>query len=523
MRIRALAKPADARMPEMIGIPVFEGEDSLPSTPGLPPAPAARAALEHKDFRGTLGEAFLAYSGGGAKAIRVLLVGAGREEGFSSERLRRIAAVVHRRARSLGLRRAGVDLRPLSRRSAAAEAGRAMAEGAVLAGYEFRAFRAAENGRPSAPLEEYVAYYGGDLAAFRKGCEVGSVVAECANWARELGDLPANVVTPTFLAEKAKEAAREHGLVCRLLGPDDLRKEEMRAFLAVAQGSGEPPQLIVLEHRVAPGRRPICLVGKGLTFDSGGISIKPSSKMDEMKYDMCGGAAVLGAVRAAAALAFDVPLVAIVPATENMPGGRAQRPGDILRAKNGVTIEVLNTDAEGRLVLGDALAFAERYDPQAIVDLATLTGAVVAALGHQAAAVVGTNEELVARIREAGETSGERVWPLPLWDEFVDLVKSQVADVKNIGGDGAGAGTIVGAAFLKHFVGKTPWAHLDIAGVAWGMKARDYYERGATGFGLRLLVRLLEDWKPLAGGEDGRRSARRSSPARGRYSPRGAP
>jgi leucyl aminopeptidase len=268
----------------------------------------------------------------------------------------------------------------------------------------------------------------------------------------------------------------------------------MNALLGVAKGSAEPARFIVLEYRGgAKEHPPVALVGKGLTFDSGGISIKPAEKMEEMKSDMAGGAAVMGAIMAAADLRLPVNIVGLIPATENLPGGRAYKPGDILKSLSGKTIEIISTDAEGRLILADALTYAERFKPVAIIDLATLTGACVIALGDLAIGMLGTDKELKNKLRDAAEKTGERVWELPLWEDYHELIKSDVADFKNTGGRPGGA--ITAAAFLSKFIGKSPWVHLDIAGPAWLTKDRSYIPKGATGIGVRLLVQFLKDWQ----------------------------
>ncbi|HJO00299.1 MAG TPA: M17 family metallopeptidase, partial [Nitrospinaceae bacterium] len=255
----------------------------------------------------------------------------------------------------------------------------------------------------------------------------------------------------------------------------------------------EPPAFIILEHRGgAKNDPPVVIVGKGITFDTGGISLKPPANMDEMKMDMSGGSVALATLFAAAALKIPMNVVGLIPASENMPGGTAIKPGDILKSMSGKTIEVLNTDAEGRLILADALTYAARYKPKAVIDLATLTGAVIVALGHQAAAVLGNNDELTNRLQQCGEVTGERLWPLPLWPEHEKAVKSDIADLKNIASPGVGAGTITGAAFLKAFAGEQPWCHLDIAGTSWSGEDKPYTPKGASGFGVRLLIRFLE-------------------------------
>ena len=311
--------------------------------------------------------------------------------------------------------------------------------------------------------------------------------------ARDLVSHPGNVATTGYLAAAAHGVAERHGLTCRVLERDELEKLGMNALVAVGKGSAEPPRLIVLEYRggIAKGR-PIVLVGKGITFDSGGISIKPGAGMEEMKTDMAGAAAVLGALEAAAGLKLPVNLVAIIPTAENMPDGRAYKPGDVLASMSGLTIEITNTDAEGRLILCDALHYARtNYKPVAMIDLATLTGACVVALGHEASGLMGSDQRLVDRLKKAGERCNERLWELPLWDEYGEVMKSDIADLKNAGSrDG---GSISAGWFLKQFTGTTGWAHLDIAGTAWSDKSRPCSPKGATGVGVRLLVEYLRN------------------------------
>ncbi|MDX1650684.1 MAG: leucyl aminopeptidase, partial [Myxococcota bacterium] len=323
------------------------------------------------------------------------------------------------------------------------------------------------------------------------------ILAESQNEARDLSNEPPNALPPAALAREARRIAKETGLKARVLEPAELRRRGFGAMLAVAQGSTNTPRLIVLEHNAPPRgkasrarRRTVCLVGKGVTFDSGGLSLKPSASMVKMKHDMSGAAAVVGAMRAVALLKLPLHVVGIVGAVENLPSATAYRPDDILTSLSGRTIEVTNTDAEGRLVLADALHYARtEFEPEAMIDLATLTGACVIALGSWAAAVLGNHERLSRHVVEAGEATGERYWPLPLWDAHREFMKSTIADVKQTGG--REAGTITAAAFLAHFAGDTPWAHLDIASVAETENPRPGQPKGATGFGVRSLVELL--------------------------------
>jgi leucyl aminopeptidase len=300
---------------------------------------------------------------------------------------------------------------------------------------------------------------------------------------------PGNVCTPTYLAEQAQALGRAHGFAVTVLGPAELRAEGMGALLAVSQGSAQEPRFMVLEYRGAGDAAPVVLVGKGITFDSGGISIKPAANMEEMKYDMSGAAAVLGTFETLGRLRPALNVVGLISSSENLPSGTAVKPGDVIKSHFGKTIEIVNTDAEGRLVLCDALSYARRYKPAAVIDAATLTGAVVIALGNQASAVMGNDEALAAEVRDAGERAGERCWPLPLWDEYRDLVKSDIADVKNSGG--RGAGSIAGGWFLREFVEGYPWVHLDIAGTAYTETESAFQSKGPTAFGVRLFSEFL--------------------------------
>jgi leucyl aminopeptidase len=375
-----------------------------------------------------------------------------------------------------------------------------MAEGAVLASHRSDAWRTRrEDERPPVSRTTLLVERTGDLAAAREAAEIGVVLAECQNLSRRLSNEPPNVLTPETLAKEARKVAAEAGLSCRVLDVAEMRRRKMGALLGVGQGSQHPPRLIVLEHKPKRGRtRPtVCLVGKGITFDSGGISIKPAGGMHEMKHDMSGAATVVGALRAAALLDLPLHLVGVLAAAENMPGGEAYRPGDILTTMSGLTVEIQNTDAEGRLVLCDALHYARTtWEPAAIIDLATLTGACVVALGSWTCGLFGNHEGLVDAIRRAGDAAGERAWPMPLLDEHREQMKSPVADLKNVSGS-RDAGACTAAAFLSRFVGDLPWAHLDIAGTAYTSKPGPCQPYGATGFGVRLLVQLLQEWPRL--------------------------
>jgi leucyl aminopeptidase len=316
----------------------------------------------------------------------------------------------------------------------------------------------------------------------------GAAIGEGTDLARRLAMMPGNLCTPEFLADTAAELAKRFGLEHTVLGRAEMEKEGMGAFLCVAQGTPQDPKLIVLEHKGAKGK-PVTLVGKGLCFDTGGISIKPAQGMESMKFDMCGAAGVLGAMLAIAAMKLPVHVVALIGSTTNMPSGTAVKPGDVVKASNGKSIEIINTDAEGRLVLADVLAYAKRYDPAVVLDAATLTGACVIALGHTATAVLGSDDAVVEEVLAAGKRSGELAWSLPMWDDYKELIKSDVADVKNSGG--RPAGTITAALFLKEFADGYPWAHLDIAGTAYAEGDLTYIPKGPTGIPVGLFVEFV--------------------------------
>jgi len=463
-------------------------------------------ALRSGDFRGREGQTAVLYPDGRDTPERALLVGVGPAEGLSAESLRRAAGRTVQAAAARSARRVAL-VAPTLRGLKAPDAVRAMAEGAVLADYRFDAYkRRSENGPVSVRRIALVLERVGDLRAARRRAQEAAVVAECQNVARRLSNEPPNRLPPAALAREAQKVAREVGLRCRVFDVAELRRRKMGALLAVGGGSTHPPRLVVLEHNAPRGRsgrtrRPtVCVVGKGITFDSGGLSIKPAMGMPDMKHDMSGGAAVVGILRAAALLKLPLHVVGVVPAAENLLGSKAYRPSDIVRSASGRTIEILNTDAEGRVVLADGLHFAtSEYQPEAVVDLATLTGACIVALGSHASGLMGNDDALVERLRKAGELSGERVWPLPLFEEHRKAMKSEVADLRNTGGRDAGASTA--AAFLQAFVGDVPWAHLDIAGTANSDSAGPYHPKGATGVGVRLVTEMLRSWS-----EGGRRA-----------------
>jgi leucyl aminopeptidase len=503
MKVSVVARPAREVPADLLALPMFQLPDKgwkLPT--GVAAVDRAldgalALAVASGDFRGKRGQSHLAYTDGKITAQRVLLVGLGEEEKLDGEALRRAAGEAVQAAGARKARRVAV-LAPRTRRRAAGAIAQDLAEGAVLGSYRFDRYQSEKDDGKPADACALVFEDAKARRAAREGARVGTVVAESQNVARDLSNEPGGDLPPAALAREAGRVARDTGLRFRALGVPELKKKKMGGILAVGGGSSRPPRLIVLEHgrkaKSGRGRPTVCLVGKGITFDSGGISIKPSPAMDEMKHDMSGAAAVVGALRAAALLDLPLHVVGLSPAAENLPSATAYRPGDVVKTSSGKTIEVLNTDAEGRVVLSDALHHGRtEYEPAAMVDLATLTGACVIALGPWASGMMSNDDALAERVKEAGETSGERVWPLPLWDEHREAIKSKVADIKNTGG--REGGTITAAAFLSHFTEGTPWVHLDIAATAWTQKPTPIQPFGATGVGVRLLVEFLRQFR----------------------------
>jgi leucyl aminopeptidase len=453
---------------------------------------AVSRLLKRGDFRPKAGSTAVLYPDGGLKAERVILVGLGKSSELTADRMRLAAGKAAVTGRSAGAQDLSIAFDGI--KLDAETFGQAVAEGAMLALYRFLRYKTGDdNGKKDLEKITIIASRTAIAAGLQKGARTGEIVASSAAMVRDMVSSPAADMTPAVVAAMARGLAKRYRLHLQVLERDRMSKLGMGALLAVAAGSARPPKFIVVEYR-GGGKRPwIALVGKTITFDSGGISIKPSENMDKMKDDMAGGAAVLGAIGNAAALRLPLNVVALLPATENMPGGSAYKPGDVLRTMSGRTIEVLNTDAEGRLILADALTYACRYKPAAIVDIATLTGACRIALGQEASGLLGNDAKLIGRLRAAGELSGERVWELPLWDGYCEQIKSDIADMKNTGGrDGS---VITAACLLSKFVEKFPWAHIDIAATAWTDKDRAYTPKGATGMGCRLLTQFLRDYQ----------------------------
>ncbi len=449
--------------------------------------PDVQRAIATGDYKGKKDETLLVYSSG--KAQRILLVSVGKASEITRSAVRRAAAIAAKRTRSLGTTTFSMAVTKEARGSlGAAELAQVLIEGAAQGGWQFTELKKQpEDPRPDLESVELV-IDAGDKTAAEAGRRIGDAIAAGYLFTRNLQMQPGNVCTPSYLAEEARKLAAAHGFKATILDKAQIKKEGMGALLAVAQGSAEEPRFIVLEYAGGSGP-PVALIGKGVTFDSGGISIKPASNMEDMKFDKSGATAVLGTFEVLGRLKPKINVVGLIPATENLPSGTAIKPGDVVKSHLGKTIEIINTDAEGRLILCDALSYARRFKPVAAIDAATLTGAVVIALGHHAIGMLGNDEGLLAEVRDAGERAGERCWPLPLWEEYRELLKSDVADVKNSGG--RSAGTIAGAWFLREFVDSFPWVHLDIAGTAYLEGESASHAKGPTGIGVRLFTEFL--------------------------------
>jgi leucyl aminopeptidase len=426
----------------------------------------------------------------GLKASRLLLVGAGKREKFDMAVLRKVAGAALRYLKSRGVKQFAFVLRE----NESAETGaQAVAEGALTANFESDKYKTDKKDAKSVDSIALTGFSEQERAAAEKGLARGRVIADSQNFARDLVNEPSNKLTPKTLGEKAEAMAKEAGLSVDILDEKRIADLKMGALLSVAQGSVEPPRMMVVTYtppNPKPGAPVIGLIGKAVTFDTGGISIKPSDGMEKMKYDMAGGATMLGVMRALAALKPNVKVICVVPSTENMPGGRAQKPGDIQTAMSGKTIEVLNTDAEGRLILADGIHYAKQLGATHLIDAATLTGAIVVALANVNVGVFGSDQPFTDKFLASAKAAGEKMWQMPLDDEYREFIKGTVADIQNIG-SGKGGGAITGAMFIKEFAGDSPWIHLDIAGTAWNDDAKPWLAKGPTGVALRTLIHLV--------------------------------
>ncbi|HEV8482129.1 MAG TPA: leucyl aminopeptidase [Blastocatellia bacterium] len=490
MKITACRTNLNEIKEDVLIVPVFAGETprdgALALLDTLSGGSVSRA-YDVGDIDGKKDRWTLLYNGAETGAQRLLFYGAGKLNDARPIDVQRMAGAA---IRLLGERRV-VSVAFLVRDKLNGESARAIVEGAALGLMDGDLLKSKEE--DTRRIEALTIVSESPTADIESAVAVGAIMAEATNFARALAYEPGNTMTPTALARSAQEMAAREGLQVETLGEEQMKELGMGALLAVSRGSAEPATLTMLTYN-PDGDPPvngdiIALVGKGITFDSGGISIKPALNMEEMKYDMGGGAAVIGAMQVIARLKPSVRVMGIVPASENLPSGRAVKPGDVVRSLSGKTIEVVNTDAEGRLILADAITYAINHGATHIVDVATLTGACAIALGEVRAGVVGSDQALIDELVKAGEECGERLWQLPLDKEYSTLIKSDIADVKNVGNRSAGA--ITAAAFLKHFTGSLPWAHLDIAGTAWLEHAKPYMAKGATGFGVRVMANFV--------------------------------
>jgi leucyl aminopeptidase len=439
-------------------------------------------------MEGKLGATLVLHGVPNVACERVMLVGLGAESGFGDKQYREAIAAAIKALNATGAADASLHITEIG--AIKRDVKWRVANAVAVAGdtvYRFEQMKSKPDAaRPALRRLALGAGAKSGLARASAGLEEGLAIAHGVSLAKDLGNLPPNVCTPTYLADQARELAKRYRMKATVLEAEDMEKLGMGALLSVARGSAQPPKLIVLEHRGgAKAQKPVALVGKGITFDTGGISLKPASEMDEMKFDMCGAASVLGTLKAVGEMRLPINVVGVIPTTENMPGGRATKPGDIVTTMSGQTVEILNTDAEGRLILCDALTYASRFEPAAVIDIATLTGACVIALGHVASGLYANDEALAKEVLAAADAAFDRAWHLPLWDDYQEQLKSNFADFANIGG--RPAGSVTAACFLARFTKKFRWAHLDIAGTAW----KSGREKGATGRPVPLLTQFL--------------------------------
>ncbi len=497
MRINVEVSRPEEKVTPLLALGIFENqEDISPNQRGVNEGLGDMLnEILKGEFQGKIENTYLLRTNSQVSPVRILLVGLGLQEEFTLTEVRRASGRVALISKDLGLQSLCLELF-LGKGLIQFDIAKSIIEGLELALYSYDRHKTEET--PGVVVEDatIILQSDDDMKAVEEGSRVGDISARATILARDLANSPGNFCTPSKLSEVAKEMADRHSIKTSIIDKEEMTKMGMGGIPAVSQGSVEPPKFIILEYTGgAPGTGAIFLVGKAVTFDTGGISIKPSDRMEEMKYDMSGGAAVIGAMQAVAELRLPLNVTGLVPATENMPSASAYKPGDVITIFGGKTIEIINTDAEGRLILADALAYARSKKPEAIIDLATLTGACVIALGTHATGLVTNNVELGAKVRDAGESAGEKVWELPLWTEYSEQIKSRVADMKNTGG--RAGGTITAAALLAKFVEDSHWAHLDIAGTAWTQESsaeRSFIPKGATGVGVRLLIELLRKW-----------------------------
>lgn len=452
---------------------------------------AVSSLSDYGEFNGKAGEIGSVFSPIGFKAKRVILVGLGDESSLTADSFRAALGNVSRVKALIGSRKAVVFFDGFDND----EYYQAAIEGYMLGSFKMNEFRSGEAKKDNSKLTDLIFAVSDkrNLGTLQVAIKRGQIIAEGQNLARRLAFTPSNYLTPRIYAKKMQELARKHKIQCRVLDEKAIEREKMGCLLGVSRGSAEPPRFVILRYNGRrDGQKPIVLVGKGVTFDSGGISIKPAENMHEMKGDMHGSATMLATIITAARLKLPVNLVSITPLTENMPSGTATKPGDVLVSRKGLTVEIINTDAEGRLILADALDYANTFEPQAVIDIATLTGAALYVLGYSGAPVLGNNDDLMGQLVSASQATAERTWRMPIWDDFRDAMKGSISDLINSGG--RPAGTMTATAFLENFIGNWPWAHIDIAYVDHEPKGRPYQPKGATGFGVRLLTHVLTNW-----------------------------
>jgi leucyl aminopeptidase len=493
MQITLVTQPYAALETDALVSYVFEESDPIQGR--ITEIDKAAGGLVRKlaksgELTGKLLEFTLVHAPVGLKASRLLLVGAGKREQWNSATLRKIAGAALRYLKARSIKNLALLVRE---GHATEEAAQAIAEGALAANFETDKYKTDKKNEKNIESAQIAGFSDAERAAGDKGLSKGRIIADAQNFARDLINEPSNKLTPRILAEKAEAMAKEAGLAVEILGEKKIADLKMGALLSVAQGSVEPPRVMVVTYTPAnpkPGAPVIGLIGKAVTFDTGGISIKPADGMEKMKYDMAGGATMLGVMRALAALKPSVKVICVVPSTENMPGGKAQKPGDIQTAMSGKTIEVLNTDAEGRLILADGIHYAKQLGATHLIDAATLTGAIVVALANVNVGVFGSDQSFIDKFLASAKAAGEKMWQMPTDDDYRDFIKGTVADIQNIS-SGKGGGAITGAMFIKEFTGDSPWIHLDIAGTAWNDDAKPWLAKGPTGVALRTLVHLV--------------------------------
>jgi leucyl aminopeptidase len=502
MQIRVEAGDIAAVKADAIVVNLFEGVTSPAGGTGAVDRAMGGAIsqlIEAGDIRGKSGEFTLLHSLGKIPAPRVVVAGLGKSSEFSLDKVRQLSGDLARylrrqRLKDVAVITHGAGIAGLPPEECAA----AIAEGTLLGTYRFLRHKKPEEDATELESLTLVEHDNAKVPALERGVERGRILAEATNFARDLANEPSNYLTPTEMADRAKDLAASSGLECEVYGPGWMLEKGMGGVLGVAAGSTQEPRFIVLRYNGGGDAKPLALVGKGITFDTGGISIKPAAGMEEMKGDMSGGASVIAAMSAIARLRPPINVIGVVPATENMPGGSAIKPGDVLKTMSGKTIEVINTDAEGRLILSDGLAYAREQDASAIVDIATLTGAISITLGNVAMGAMANDAALLDRVKKAAEASGEKVWELPMYEEYKEQIRSDVADMKNTGG--RGAGSITAAMLLREFVESTPWVHLDIAGVDNYDREKGVIVKGASGIPVRTLVNLALQMAESDGG-----------------------